>query len=165
MMRKCHLNTCPVGVATQDPVLRKRFTGQPEHVINYFFFVAEEVREIMAQLGYKKFDEMVGQTQMLDQSTLVAHWKAKGLDFSKLFVRQKELPGQKIYHAEAQNHHLEKVLDRRLIDKAQAALDRGAPVKIEEINNTDRSAGAMLSGQVAKIYGHAGLPPTPSMSA
>ena len=147
MMRKCHLNTCPVGVATQDPVLRKRFTGQPEHVINYFFFVAEEVREIMAQLGYKKFDEMVGQTQMLDQSTLVAHWKAKGLDFSKLFVRQKEQKGQKIYHSEAQNHHLEAVLDRRLIEKAQAALDRGAPVKIEEeINNTDRSAGAMLSG-------------------
>ena len=159
MMRKCHLNTCPVGVATQDPVLRKRFTGQPEHVINYFFFVAEEVREIMAQLGYKKFDEMVGQTQMLDQSTLVAHWKAKGLDFSKLFVRQPEQKGQKIYHAESQNHHLEKVLDRRLIEQAQAALDRGAPVKIEEeINNTDRSAGAMLSGTVAKIYGHAGLP-------
>ena len=159
MMRKCHLNTCPVGVATQDPVLRKRFTGQPEHVINYFFFVAEEVREIMAQLGYRKFDEMVGQTQMLDQSTLVAHWKAKGLDFSKLFVRQKEQKGQKIYHAEDQNHHLEAVLDRRLIEQAQAALDRGAPVKIEEeINNTDRSAGAMLSGTVAKIYGHAGLP-------
>ena len=159
MMRKCHLNTCPVGVATQDPVLRKRFTGQPEHVINYFFFVAEEVREIMAALGYRTFNEMVGQTQMLDQSTLVAHWKAKGLDFSKLFVRQKEQPGQKIYHAEAQNHHLEAVLDRTLIEKAQAALDRGAPVKIEtEINNTDRSAGAMLSGTVAKIYGHAGLP-------
>ena len=159
MMRKCHLNTCPVGVATQDPVLRKRFTGQPEHVINYFFFVAEEVREIMAQLGYKTFDEMVGQTQMLDQSTLVAHWKAKGLDFSKLFVRQPELKGQKIYHAENQNHHLEAVLDRRLIEQARAALDRGAPVKIEEeINNTDRSAGAMLSGTVAKIYGHAGLP-------
>ncbi len=159
MMRKCHLNTCPVGVATQDPVLRKRFTGQPEHVINYFFFVAEEVREIMAALGYRTFNEMVGQTQMLDQSTLVAHWKAKGLDFSKLFVRQKELPGQKIYHAEPQNHHLEAVLDRKLIEKAQAALDRGAPVKIDmEINNTDRSAGAMLSGTVAKIYGHAGLP-------
>jgi glutamate synthase (NADPH) large chain len=159
MMRKCHLNTCPVGVATQDPVLRKRFTGQPEHVINYFFFVAEEVREIMAALGYRTFNEMVGQTQMLDQSTLVAHWKAKGLDFSKLFVRQKELPGQKIYHAEPQNHHLEAVLDRRLIEKAQAAIDRGAPVKIDmEINNTDRSAGAMLSGTVAKIYGHAGLP-------
>ena len=159
MMRKCHLNTCPVGVATQDPVLRKRFTGQPEHVINYFFFVAEEVREIMAALGYRTFNEMVGQTQMLDQSTLVAHWKAKGLDFSKLFVRQKELPGQKIYHAQAQNHHLEAVLDRRLIEKAQPAIDRGAPVRIEtEINNTDRSAGAMLSGTVARIYGHAGLP-------
>jgi glutamate synthase (NADPH/NADH) large chain len=159
MMRKCHLNTCPVGVATQDPVLRKRFTGQPEHVINYFFFVAEEVREIMAQLGYKKFDEMVGQTQMLDQSSLVAHWKAKGLDFSKLFVRQPEQKGQKIYHSENQDHHLEKVLDRRLIEQARAALDRGAPVEIEEeINNTDRSAGAMLSGAVAKIYGHAGLP-------
>ncbi|MBR1203384.1 MULTISPECIES: glutamate synthase large subunit [unclassified Bradyrhizobium] len=159
MMRKCHLNTCPVGVATQDPVLRKRFTGQPEHVINYFFFVAEEVREIMAQLGYKTFDEMVGQVQMLDQTALVSHWKAKGLDFSKLFVRQKEEKGQTIYHSESQNHHLEAVLDRRLIEQAQAALDRGAPVKIEEeINNTDRSAGAMLSGAVAKIYGHAGLP-------
>jgi glutamate synthase (NADPH/NADH) large chain len=159
MMRKCHLNTCPVGVATQDPVLRKRFTGQPEHVINYFFFVAEEVREIMAALGYRSFNEMVGQTQMLDQSTLVAHWKAKGLDFSKLFVRQKELPGQKIYHAQAQDHHLEAVLDRTLIEKSQAAIDRGAPVKFEvEINNTNRSAGAMLSGTIAKIYGHAGLP-------
>ena len=159
MMRKCHLNTCPVGVATQDPVLRKRFTGQPEHVINYFFFVAEEVRELMAQLGFKKFSDMVGQTQMLDQTSLVAHWKAKGLDFSKLFVRQKEEKGQKIYHSEPQNHHLEAVLDRRLLDKAKAALDRGAPVRIEEeINNTNRSAGAMLSGAVAKIYGHAGLP-------
>jgi glutamate synthase (NADPH/NADH) large chain len=159
MMRKCHLNTCPVGVATQDPVLRKRFTGQPEHVINYFFFVAEEVREIMAALGFCSFDEMIGQVQMLDQSKLVAHWKAKGLDFSKLFIKQEALPGQKIYHAEAQNHHLEAVLDRRLIAQSQAALDRGAPVRIAmEINNTDRSAGAMLSGTVAKIYGHAGLP-------
>jgi glutamate synthase (NADPH/NADH) large chain len=158
-MRKCHLNTCPVGVATQDPVLRKRFTGQPEHVINYFFFVAEEVREVMASLGFRNFNEMIGQTQMLDQTRLVAHWKAKGLDFSKLFVRQKEEKGQKIYHSEPQNHHLEAVLDRRLIERSQAALDRGAPVKIDiEINNTNRSAGAMLSGAVAKIYGHAGLP-------
>jgi glutamate synthase (NADPH/NADH) large chain len=140
-------------------VLRKRFTGQPEHVINYFFFVAEEVREIMASLGYRSFNEMVGQTQMLDHNALVAHWKAKGLDFSKLFYRQKELPGQKIYHSEGQNHHLEKVLDRTLIAKAQPAIDRGAPVKFEiEINNTNRSAGAMLSGVVAKHYGHAGLP-------
>ncbi|WP_438274158.1 glutamate synthase large subunit [Nitrobacter sp.] len=159
MMRKCHLNTCPVGVATQDPVLRKRFTGQPEHVINYFFFVAEEVREIMAQLGYRTFNEMIGQVQMLDQSALVTHWKAKGLDFSKLFYRQKEAPGQTIYHVEAQDHHLDKVLDRKLIAEAKPALDRGAPVTIETaINNTDRSAGAMLSGAVAKIYGHAGLP-------
>jgi glutamate synthase (NADPH/NADH) large chain len=102
---------------------------------------------------------MVGQTQMLDQTSLVAHWKAKGLDFSKLFVRQKEAKGQKIYHSEPQNHHLEAVLDRKLIERAKPALDRGAPVKIEaEINNTDRSAGAMLSGTVARIYGHAGLP-------
>jgi glutamate synthase (NADPH/NADH) large chain len=102
---------------------------------------------------------MIGQTQLLDQSKLVAHWKAKGLDFSKLFVRQKEEKGQKIYHSEAQNHHLENVLDRKLIAQAKASLDRGAPVKIEaEINNTNRSAGAMLSGNVAKIYGHAGLP-------
>src|SRR6476620_8450484 len=150
--------TAPL-IAAGCIMMRKCLTGQPEHVINSFFFVAEEVREIMAQLGYKKFDEMVGQTQMLDQSTLVAHWKAKGLDFSKLFVRQPELKGQKIYHAENQNHHLEAVLDRRLIEQARAALDRGAPVRIEEeINNTDRSAGAMLSGTVAKIYGHAGLP-------
>jgi glutamate synthase (NADPH) large chain len=159
MMRKCHLNTCPVGVATQDPVLRKRFTGQPEHVINYFFFVAEEVREIMAALGFRTFNDMIGQTQMLDQTRLVAHWKAKGLDLSKLFVRQSEEKGQRIYHCEPQNHHLEKVLDLKLIERAQAALDRGAPVKIDaEINNTDRSAGAMLSGALAKIYGHAGLP-------
>ncbi len=140
-------------------MLRKRFTGQPEHVINYFFFVAEEVREIMAQLGYRNFDEMVGQVQMLDQSALVSHWKAKGLDFSKLFVRQPELPGQKIYHTEDQDHHLEAVLDRELIKQAQPALDRGAPVKIDtKINSTNRSAGAMLAGSVAKIYGHAGLP-------
>ncbi len=159
MMRKCHLNTCPVGVATQDPVLRKRFTGQPEHVINFFFFVAEEVREIMAGLGYRTFNEMVGQSQMLDQTRLVAHWKAKGLDFSKLFYKQKEEKGQVIYHNEPQNHHLEEVLDRKLIKEAQAALDRGAPVKIEtEIHNTDRSAGAMLAGALAKRYGHAGLP-------
>ncbi|MEW6641576.1 MAG: glutamate synthase large subunit [Pseudomonadota bacterium] len=159
MMRKCHLNTCPVGVATQDPVLRKRFTGQPEHVINYFFFVAEEVREIMASLGYRSFNEMIGQSQMLDQNALVAHWKAKGLDFSKLFYKQKAAPGVQIYRTEEQNHHLDQVLDRKLIAGAQAALDRGAPVKIQaEINNTDRSAGAMLSGMVAKRFGHEGLP-------
>ncbi len=120
------------------------FTGQPEHVINYFFFVAEEVREIMAALGYKKFDEMVGQTQMLDQSKLVAHWKAKG-STSRSCSCGRRKKGQKIYHAETQNHHLEKVLDRRLIDKAQAALDRGAPVKIDERSTTPTAPRARCS--------------------
>jgi glutamate synthase (NADPH/NADH) large chain len=159
MMRVCHLNTCPVGVATQDPVLRKRFTGQPEHVINYFFFVAEEVREMMAALGYRKFDEMVGQMQMLDKRKLVEHWKAKGLDFSALFTRPDVPESVGIFHSELQNHHLEHVLDRKLIAQAQSAIDRGAPVKIEEpIASVNRAAGAMLSGAIAKIYGHTGLP-------
>jgi glutamate synthase (NADPH/NADH) large chain len=159
MMRKCHLNTCPVGVATQDPVLRQRFTGQPEHVINYFFFVAEEVRELMAELGYRKFDDMVGQMQMLDQRAMVAHWKAKGLDFSRLFTKPEAPQGVAIYNCEEQDHKIHKILDRRLIADAQAALDRGAPVRIvSKIKNTDRTAGAMLSGEIARRYGHVGLP-------
>src|SRR4249920_1259481 len=159
MMRKCHLNTCPVGVATQDPVLRKRFKGQPEHVINYFFFVAEEVRELMAAMGYRTFDEMIGQMQMLDARTLVDHWKARGLDFSRLFSRPDVPASVGIHHSEAQNHHLEHILDRKLIAEARAAIDRGAPVRIEEkIASVNRSAGAMLSGAIAKIYGHVGLP-------
>ncbi len=159
MMRKCHLNTCPVGVATQDPVLRARFKGQPEHVINFFFYVAEEVRELMAQLGYKNFDEMVGQMQMLDHVKLVAHWKARGLDFSRLFLKPDAPKGVGIFHNEEQDHKLSKVLDRKLIAEARAAIDRGAPVKIEtKINNTDRTAGAMLSGEIVRIYGHNGLP-------
>jgi glutamate synthase (NADPH/NADH) large chain len=159
MMRKCHLNTCPVGIATQDPVLRKRFTGQPEHVVNYFFFVAEEVRELMAEMGYRTVDEMVGQMQMLDQRAVIEHWKAKGLDFSKLFTKPAATDDVAIYHCEKQDHHLEAVLDRKLIAEATPALDRGAPVKIKtEIKNINRSAGAMLSGEVAKRYGHEGLP-------
>jgi glutamate synthase (NADPH/NADH) large chain len=159
MMRKCHLNTCPVGVATQDPVLRKRFKGQPEHIINYFFFVAEEVREIMASLGYRRFDEMVGQMQMLDKRAVVEHWKAKGLDFSRLFHKPEAPQGVNIFKCEPQDHKIHDILDRRLIAQAQAALDRGAPVRIETtIRNTDRTAGAMLSGAIAKIYGHEGLP-------
>jgi len=159
MMRKCHLNTCPVGVATQDPVLRKRFKGQPEHVINYFFFVAEEVREIMASLGYRRFDEMIGQMQMLDQRRLVEHWKAKGLDFSKLFTKPKADKNTPIFNCEEQDHKIKNILDRKLIAESQAALDRGAPVRLQTvIHNTDRAAGAMLSGEVAKRYGHAGLP-------
>jgi glutamate synthase (NADPH/NADH) large chain len=159
MMRKCHLNTCPVGVATQDPVLRKRFTGKPEHVINYLFFVAEEVREIMATLGYRRFDEMVGQMQMLDKTEAVNHWKAKGLDFSRLFHKPAALEGVAIYHREEQDHPIKDILDRKFIAAAKDALDYKKPVKITaKIANTDRSAGAMLSGEVAKRYGHAGLP-------
>src|SRR5689334_1053079 len=159
MMRKCHLNTCPVGVATQDPVLRARFTGQPEHVINYFFFVAEEVREIMAAMGYRKFDDMIGQMQMLDQRKVIEHWKAKGLDFSKLFTKPVAPDEVGIYHSEPQKHKIHDILDRKLIAEAQAALDRGAPVRINaKIRNIDRTAGAMLSGEIAKRYGHTGLP-------
>jgi glutamate synthase (NADPH/NADH) large chain len=159
MMRKCHLNTCPVGVATQDPVLRKRFTGQPEHVINYFFFVAEEVRELMASMGYRSFDEMIGQMQMLDQRRVIEHWKAKGLDFTNLFTKPAAPKGVAIYKCEPQDHKIYDILDRKLIAQAQAALDRGAPVRISTaIRNIDRTAGAMLSGEVAKRYGHAGLP-------
>ena len=159
MMRKCHLNTCPVGVATQDPVLRKRFKGQPEHVINYFFFVAEEVREIMAALGYRRFDEMIGQMQMLDRRKLVEHWKAKGLDFSRLFNKPEAKPGTNIFKCEPQDHKIHEILDRNLIAELQAALDRGAPVRLQTaIRNTDRAVGGMLSGEVAKRYGHVGLP-------
>ena len=159
MMRKCHLNTCPVGVATQDPVLRARFTGKPEHVINYFFFVAEEVREIMASLGFRTFDEMIGQTEILDKERAIEHWKARGLDFTNLFYKPDVPQSVKIHHCERQNHGLEKVLDNKLIEIARPALDKKQPVKAEvAIKNVDRSAGAMLSGQIAKRFGHAGLP-------
>ena len=159
MMRKCHLNTCPVGVATQDPVLRRRFTGQPEHVINYFFFVAEEVRELMAELGYRSFDEMIGQMQMFDQHKLLAHGKASGLDFSKLFMKPAVPANVKIFNCERQDHKIHDILDRKLIAQSQAALERGAPVHLNfPIRNVDRTVGAMLSGEIAKRYGHAGLP-------
>src|ERR1700738_727040 len=159
MMRVWPLNTCPVGVATQDPVLRKRFKGLPEHVINYFFFVAEEVREMMAAMGYRTFNEMIGQMQMLDKINLVAHWKARGLDFSRIFEKPAAPEGVNIYKCEPQDHMIERVLDRKLIAEARAATDRGAPVKIETtIRNTDRTTGAMLSGEIANVYGHVGLP-------
>ncbi|MGA7197090.1 MAG: glutamate synthase large subunit [Roseiarcus sp.] len=158
MMRKCHLNTCPVGVATQDPVLRKRFVGKPEHVINYFFFVAEEVRELMAAMGYRRFDEMIGQRQMLDKAKLVEHAKAQGLDFSKLFHKPTPWPNDTIFRSIGQDHGLEHVLDRRLIAETKDAVERGRHVRLDlSIRNSDRSAGAMLSGEIAKRYGHAGL--------
>ncbi len=159
MMRKCHLNTCPVGVATQDPVLRARFTGKPEHVINYFFFVAEEVRELMAAMGYRTFSEMIGQTDMLDKERAIEHWKARGLDFTKLFYKPTPKKGDSIFNSERQNHGLEKVLDNKLIALAEPALTAKKPVKAAiVIRNVDRSTGAMLSGEIAKRYGHAGLP-------
>ena len=159
MMRKCHLNTCPVGVATQDPVLRKRFTGQPEHIINYFFFVAEEVRELMAELGYRTVDEMIGQMQMFDRQKLIAHGKASGLDFSKLFVKPDVPKDVATYNRERQDHKIHDILDRKLIAQSKGAIERATPVQLSfPIRNVDRTVGAMLSGEIAKRYGHDGLP-------
>ena len=159
MMRKCHLNTCPVGVATQDPELRKKFKGQPEHVINFFFFVAEELRGLMASMGIKKYEELIGATQWLDTRKAISHWKAKGLDFTKLFAKADVTGPVAIKHVMSQDHRLDKILDRELIAKAMPALEKGEKVVIEtEIRNRDRTAGAMLSGEVAKRYGHTGLP-------
>jgi glutamate synthase (NADPH/NADH) large chain len=159
MMRKCHLNTCPVGVATQDPILRKRFKGLPEHVINFFFFVAEDMREIMASMGARTLDELVGRSDYLDVDRAVTHWKAKGLDFSRLFHRPEVGPEVAIHHVTSQVHPIEHVLDRGFIARAQPALTRGESVVIESaIRNVDRTTGAMLSGEVAKRYGSEGLP-------
>ncbi|CAG0123939.1 glutamate synthase (NADPH/NADH) large chain [Rhodocyclaceae bacterium] len=159
MMRKCHLNTCPVGVATQDPELRKKFTGQPEHVVNYFFFVADEVREYMAQMGIRKFDDLVGRSDLLDVKQGIDHWKAKGLDFSRVF-HQPDMPASVARrHTEEQDHGLESALDRQLIAQAHAALEHRQPVVISSaIRNVNRTVGTMLSHEVAKRYGHAGLP-------
>ena len=159
MMRKCHLNTCPVGVATQDPELRKRFTGQPEHVVNFFFFIAEEVRQLMAKLGYRKFEEMIGQTDRLDMRKAVEHWKASKIDLSRLLYKPEAGPGVAIHQCEQQDHGLDQALDRSLIDMARPALEDRKPVVIDTtIRNFHRTVGAMLSGEVAKRYGHTGLP-------
>jgi glutamate synthase (NADPH/NADH) large chain len=159
MMRVCHLNTCPVGIATQDPVLRRKFEGKPEHVVHFMMFIAEEVRELMAELGFHSIDEMVGRVDRLDVRDAIEHWKAKGLDFSKLFHKPTAPKGVNIFKCEPQDHKIHTILDRRLIAAAQPALDGRAPVRITEtIRNTDRTAGAMLSGEIAKRYGHEGLP-------
>ncbi len=159
MMRKCHLNTCPVGVATQNPELRKRFTGKPEHVIRYFFFVAEEARKLMAQMGVRKLDELIGRIDYLEKSAAIDHWKANGLDFSRLFTRPDVGDDVAFYNNARQDHGIDTVLDRALIEEAEKALETGETVRIEkEIRNTDRTTGAMLGGEVAKRYGHKGLP-------
>ena len=159
MMRKCHLNTCPVGVATQDPELRKRFTGQPEHVVNFFFFIAEEVREIMASLGVRTFSELVGRADLLDTKTGITHWKAQGLDFSRIFHLPNVPASVPRQQTEIQDHGIAKALDHQFITLAQPALEHGQKVTIElPIRNVNRTAGTMLSGEVAKRYGFAGLP-------
>ncbi|NJD35060.1 MAG: glutamate synthase subunit alpha, partial [Betaproteobacteria bacterium] len=158
MMRKCHLNTCPVGVATQDPVLRARFSGQPEHVVNYFFFVAEEVRELMAQMGIRKFDDLIGRSDLLDMRKGVDHWKARGLDFSRIFYRRPTVDGVASRHCEAQDHGLSRALDHGLIAMAAPALERGEKLVIESaIRNQNRTVGTLLSHAVATRHGHAGL--------
>jgi glutamate synthase (NADPH) large chain len=158
MMRKCHLNTCPVGVATQDPVLRKKFSGQPEHVINFFFFVAEEVRELMAQLGVRKLNDLIGRSDLLDMKKGIEHWKARGLDFTRIFHQPQVGPEVARFNSEKQDHGLEKALDHRLIELAMPALERREKVSIDiPIRNINRTVGTMLSNEVAKRYGHEGL--------
>jgi glutamate synthase domain-containing protein 2/glutamate synthase domain-containing protein 3 len=159
MMRKCHLNTCPVGIATQDPQLRRQFAGKPEHLINYFFFVAEEIRAIMAQLGVRRFSELVGRVDWLDMRPGIAHWKARGLDFSRIFHRP-EMPLEVARsHTETQDHGLERALDHQLIAAAHGALERGEAAHFAgSVRNIHRSVGTMLSGLIARRYGHEGLP-------
>ncbi len=154
MMRKCHLNTCPVGVATQDPVLRKKFAGKPEHVVNYFFFVAEEVRQIMAQLGIRKFDDLIGRADLLDTRKGIEHWKARGLDFSRLFAQphgagRRAAPPRRRRRTTAWT----KSLDHKLIEKSRPAIEKGEKVQfIEVARNVNRSVGAMLSGELTKVH-------------
>src|SRR5436309_3169425 len=159
MLRKCHLNTCSVGIATQDPELRKKFSGKPEHVINYFFFIAEQVRQYMADLGFKKFDDMVGRVDMLDVQPAVNHWKARGVDLSAILYNP-PLPGRVARHCvQKQDHGLDTVLDHELIAGSKAALDNREPVEMSfPIRNVHRTVGAMLSGEIARRYGSDGLP-------
>jgi glutamate synthase domain-containing protein 3 len=158
MMRKCHLNTCPVGIATQNPELRKKFRGQPEHVINYFFFVAEELRKIMAELGFRKIDEMVGRTDMLKQRTDIKHWKAGKVDLSALLHQVPVGEDDSRYCTQEQDHGLDKQLDHQLITQAKAALEEEKPVEISlPIVNVNRAVGTMLSSVIAKKYGAKGL--------
>jgi glutamate synthase (NADPH/NADH) large chain len=159
MMRKCHLNTCPVGIATQDQELRKRFTGTPDHVVNYFFFVAEEARRLMAELGFKTWNEMVGQSDRLDMRKAINHWKAKGLDYSRLLKKPEAGDDVAIYNCETQDHGLDKAMDLELIKRAKPALEKAEAVQIDiGIHNYNRTFGTMLSGRVVEKYGHAGLP-------
>ncbi len=158
MMRKCHLNTCPVGIATQDPLLRKKFTGKAEYVVNYFFFIAEQLRQIMAKLGYSTLNEMIGQMDRLKMTEAIEHWKAQGLDYSRILTKPEVDKNVAVYQCEKQQHGLENVLDRHMLAQAKKALQQAQPVQIEtRISNVNRAFGAMLSGAVARKYGHQGL--------
>ncbi|MFD2828385.1 glutamate synthase large subunit [Leeuwenhoekiella polynyae] len=159
MMRVCHLNTCPVGIATQNPELRKKFKGQPEHVVNFMYFIAEELREIMAQLGFRTVDEMVGQAHKLDRNKAVEHYKAAGIDLSPILHDIQVPKGVKIYNTESQNHHLEKAIDFEIIELAHTALFRKEKTTLDlDITNLNRAVGAILSNEISKIYGEQGLP-------
>jgi len=159
MTRKCHLNTCPVGVATQDPELRKLFPGTPQHVVNFFMFIAQEAREIMAKLGFRSYAEMIGHSERIHSRKAIEHWKAGGLNFSKVLFSPQTAVGVAISNTEQQPHALHRALDNGFIEKATPALEGRLPVSIESaVNNTNLSVGAMLSGEVARRYGHAGLP-------
>jgi glutamate synthase (NADPH/NADH) large chain len=159
MMRKCHLNTCPVGVATQDPVLRARFTGQPEHVVNYMFFVAEELRTIMAEMGIRTVAEMVGRVDLLDTRRMERHWKARGIDLARILHQVEIKEGASLRQRGTQDHGLEGALDIQLIADCRSAIDTKAPVQLAyDVRNVNRTVGAMLSGEVAKAHGHEGLP-------
>ncbi len=159
MMRKCHLNTCPVGVATQDPVLRARFTGQPEHVVNYMFFVAEELRQIMADMGIRTVAEMVGRVDLLDTRRMERHWKARGIDLGRILHQVPLKEGASLRQIGVQDHGLEGALDNKLIADCRTAIDTKAPVQLAyDVRNVNRTVGAMLSGEVAKAHGHEGLP-------
>ena len=159
MMRKCHLNTCPVGVATQDPELRKRFAGQPDHVVNYFFFVAEEARQLMAQLGFRTVNEMIGRVDRLKVQKAVDHWKAKGIDLAPLLVKPDVGPDIATYCVQEQDHGLSQILDNQLIELCRPAIDKGEPVFVElPIRNVNRTTGTVLSSHIARKYGVDGLP-------
>ena len=158
MMRKCHLNTCPVGVATQDPELRKRFTGTPEHVINYFFFVAEELRAIMAEMGFRTVEEMIGRVDRLDMRRVERHWKAHGVDLKRVLHAVPLEEGRELFQTERQDHGLAAALDVELIEACKPAIESGQAVQLTRpIRNVNRTVGAMLSGRIAEAHGHAGL--------
>ena len=160
MMRKCHLNTCPVGVATQDPVLRKRFVGTPEHVINYFFFVAEELRQIMAEMGFRTVEEMVGRVDRIDMRRVERHWKAHGVDLKRILHTVPIEEGKALFHTDTQDHGLAAALDVELIEACKPAIESGQAVQLTRtIRNVNRTVGTMLSGRIAEAHGHAGLAP------